>query len=101
MASGTLRPVRPPTPPGDGGPGDALREALDEEVIGLPEKYRAAIVLCYLEGLTNEAAARRLGWPPGSMSARLARGRELLRDRLRRRTRRFLAPFPFLIWLSG
>jgi hypothetical protein len=51
--------------------------------------------------MTNEAAARQLGWPAGSMSARLARGRELLRERLQRRTRRFLAPIPFALWLSG
>lgn len=62
-----------------------LRAVLDEEMVALPDKYRAPLVLCYLEGLTNEAAAERLGWPPGSMSYRLARGRELLRKRLVRR----------------
>ncbi len=59
-----------------------LREALDEALAGLPEKYRAPLVLCYLEGKTNEEAARLLGWPPGSMSKRLAQGREMLRQRL-------------------
>ena len=62
-----------------------VRAVLDEEMVALPDKYRAPLVLCYLEGLTNEAAAERLGWPPGSMSYRLARGRELLRQRLVRR----------------
>ncbi len=55
---------------------------LHEELGRLPERYRAAIVLCYLEGQTCEAAARRLGWPVGTVKSRLARGRERLRGRL-------------------
>lgn len=62
-----------------------LRRVLDEELQGLPEKYRAPLVLCYLQGMTNEEAARLLGWPSGSMSYRLARGRELLRERMEAR----------------
>jgi RNA polymerase sigma factor (sigma-70 family) len=59
-----------------------LRAVLDDEVNRLPEKYRAAMVLCYLEGKTNEQAARELGCPVGSMSWRLDKGRALLRNRL-------------------
>jgi RNA polymerase sigma factor (sigma-70 family) len=66
-----------------------LETALLEEVDRLPEKYRAPVVLCYLEGLTHEAAARRLNWPVGTVEGRLARARGLLRSRL---SRRGLAP---------
>ncbi len=46
-------------------------------------------MLCYLEGLTTEAAARRLACAQGTIMSRLSRGRERLRQRL---TRRGLAP---------
>src|SRR5262245_51968870 len=62
-----------------------LRPTLDAELRRLAEKDRAPLVLCYLEGKTNEQAAQELGWPAGSISKRLARGRELLRERLAER----------------
>jgi RNA polymerase sigma-70 factor (ECF subfamily) len=62
---------------------------IQEEIDRLPEKYQAAVVLCYLEGLTHEMAAERLGWPVGSVKSRLAWARDRLRARL---TRRGLAP---------
>jgi uncharacterized protein (TIGR03067 family) len=51
----------------------------------LPAKYRGPVVLCYLEGRTNEEAARELRWPVGTIKGRLSRARELLRKRLTRR----------------
>jgi RNA polymerase sigma-70 factor (ECF subfamily) len=50
-----------------------------EEIATLPEECRAPVVLCYLEGKTNEEAARELNWPSGSMSRRLEKARRLLR----------------------
>ena len=62
-----------------------IRESLDAELDRLPEKYRAAIVLCDPEGLTVREAAGRLGCPSGTVCIRLARERGLLRERLIRR----------------
>jgi hypothetical protein len=59
--------------------------AVHEEVNRLPEKYRAAIVLCDLEGRTHREAARFLGWPIGTVKSRQSQGRELIRHRLLRR----------------
>lgn len=62
-----------------------LRSILDEELAGLPERHRAAIVLCELEGLSRREAATRLGVSEGTLSSRLARAKLRLRDRLTRR----------------
>jgi RNA polymerase sigma-70 factor (ECF subfamily) len=62
-----------------------LRPVLDEEVNRLPDVYRVPFVLCYLEGKTNDEAARHLGCPKGTVLSRLARARAQLRGRLARR----------------
>jgi TIGR03009 family protein len=64
---------------------DELRSVIDGELERLPERYRAAVILCDLEGQTHEQAAEQLGCPVGTVKSRLARGRERLRSRLARR----------------
>ena len=58
---------------------------LDEELQKLPEKYRLPLILCHLEGLSQEEAAKRLDVSPGSLKGKLERGRARLRLRLAKR----------------
>ncbi len=62
-----------------------LSGILHEELERLPDRYRAPLVLCYLEGMTQEQAAEHLGLAKGTLRGRLERGRLLLRGRLSRR----------------
>ena len=45
-------------------------------------KYRDPIDMCHFQGLTHDEAARRLGWPVGTVRSRLSAGRLRLRSRL-------------------
>ena len=60
-------------------------EALHREIDRLPARYKTAIVLCDLQGLTHEEAARRLGRRVGTISSQVSRARDRLRRRLDRR----------------
>src|SRR5262245_15057692 len=71
-----------PTAPSDRA--DNLAPILDQELSRLPNKYRAALVLCELEGKTIKEAAKQLGVPEGTIASRLARGRTMLAKRLAR-----------------
>ncbi|WP_422928103.1 sigma-70 family RNA polymerase sigma factor [Singulisphaera sp. PoT] len=73
---------------------EELRLVIDDELGRLPWRYRAALVLCDLEGQSYEQAAEALRCPVGTIKSRLARGRERLRGRL---TRRGLAPSTVLV----
>jgi RNA polymerase sigma factor (sigma-70 family) len=78
------RPAAPPDPVAE----LHVREfqaVLDDELSRLPEKYRAPILLCCLEGRSRDEAARCLGWRLAAVKDRLERGREQLRSRLARR----------------
>jgi len=58
---------------------------LDQELAYLPHKYKAPILLCDLGNHTIKDAAKQLGWPQGTLAARLARGRAMLTKRVARR----------------
>ena len=73
----------PPAPAPD--TRDELLAILDEELNQLPDRYRAVVVLCDLQGLTRREAAERLACPEGTVAGRLARARDLLAARLARR----------------
>ena len=60
-------------------------DILLEEMEGLSDRLRSVVVLCYLEGLTYNAAALRMGLSEGAVRGRLARARDQLRRRLTRR----------------
>jgi RNA polymerase sigma factor (sigma-70 family) len=79
---GTLpEPVAPPPDPD----ASELASVLQEQIARLPERYRAPVVLCYLEGKSRDEAAWELGCSPGTVKGRLERARQVLRERLARR----------------
>jgi RNA polymerase sigma factor (sigma-70 family) len=77
--------VPPPSDPLEQLTGREILQALDEELQRLRESYRLPLLLCWLEGLTQDEAAGVLGWTLPSVKARLQRGRALLHARLARR----------------
>jgi RNA polymerase sigma-70 factor (ECF subfamily) len=62
-----------------------LHAVLDDELQALPPHWRAPVVLCHLEGLSQDEAARRLGQSRNTVFRRLVEGRQALRRRLTRR----------------
>ncbi len=64
---------------------DDVQAVLDEEIQRLPKAFRAAFVLCVLEGKTKQEAAAELGVQPGTVSSRITRARQRLQNQLARR----------------
>lgn len=62
-----------------------IEGVLYQELDGLPNKYRAPVVLCHLEGKSRRQAADELGLNETTVKGRLERAREMLRWKLHRR----------------
>jgi RNA polymerase sigma factor (sigma-70 family) len=63
---------------------EEIAPLLDRELSRLPDKYRAAVVCCDLEGRSRHDAAQELGWPEGTLKVRLMQARAILAKRLAR-----------------
>ncbi len=60
-----------------------LEIAVEAALAGLPETYRLPVVLCSVEGMSYAEAAEVVGVNEKTLSTRLARGREMLREALK------------------
>ena len=78
-----------------------VREVFDTEIAALPECDRLPVVLCCVQELSYEEAARRVGCPVGTLRNRLDRGKERLRKRLARYGLPLAAPALVLCSAAG
>lgn len=62
-----------------------LHSVLDSELSRLPDQWRLPLVICYLEGRTQDEAAGQLGWSKSTLRRRLDKARNALAQRLTRR----------------
>jgi len=81
-----------------------VRQVVDGELGGLPDRLRVPLVLCYLEARTRDEAAARPGRSPRTLERRLGEGRAILLARLARRGAELAAParaVQALQWAGG
>ncbi len=74
-----------------------VRSALDDELSGLPDKWRLPLVLCYLEGQTQDEAAHQLSWSKSTLRRRLEQARAALGSRLKGRGIAWSAALPAVL----
>jgi RNA polymerase sigma-70 factor (ECF subfamily) len=67
---------------------DAFDHDVQAALAGLPEDFRAAVVLCDIEGMTYEEIAEVLDVKLGTVRSRIHRGRSMLRRQLEHRAPR-------------
>jgi RNA polymerase sigma factor (sigma-70 family) len=75
----------PDTLPPDDAIWGEVRSALDVELGRLPDKWRLPLILCYLEGRTQDEAANQLAWSKSTLKRRLEEARDALGRRLKER----------------
>ncbi len=62
---------------------DERKQAVTRAIASLPEKYRAALVLCDIEEKSYEEISEVLDLPVGTVKSRINRARNLLKEKLR------------------
>ena len=67
---------------GDEGADPAVLGLVDTALLSLPERYRQAVILRYLQNHSEKDAARLVGCPLGTLSRRASEGMAMLRKRL-------------------
>jgi RNA polymerase sigma-70 factor (ECF subfamily) len=59
-----------------------FRQDLNRALRHLSLEERSAVVCCAMHGMTHQEAAEVLGWPLGTVKTHLARGKDILRNKL-------------------
>jgi RNA polymerase sigma factor (sigma-70 family) len=77
--------ARPDVLPPDDVTWGELRSAVDRELSLLPDRWRLPLILCYLEGRTQDEAASQLSWSKSTLRRRLEEARHALGSRLKGR----------------